>query len=54
MTKLIDKARIGRTTALAGLPQGHGAGTRVRSLARHEKVTFISSRVRMSADIFSA
>jgi hypothetical protein len=54
MTKLIDKARIGRTNALAGLPQGHGSGTRIRSLVRHEKVTFISSRARASAAEFMA
>jgi hypothetical protein len=52
MTSLIEKARIGRTNALANLPNGTtrpGPGARHRSSDRHEKVTFISSRARMAA-----
>jgi hypothetical protein len=57
MTTLIEKARNGRMNALAGLPAGTfgpGAASRLRSSHRHEKVTFISSRARSSADAFSA
>jgi hypothetical protein len=52
MTSLLEKARIGRTNALANLPNGtlgNGANTRHRSSDRHEKVTFISSRARLAA-----
>jgi hypothetical protein len=53
MTSLIEKARLGRMTALAGLPSV-GRGTRGRTRGRHAKVTFISSRARSIADTFAA
>ncbi|MCX7889023.1 MAG: hypothetical protein N2422_04745 [Rhodobacteraceae bacterium] len=54
MTSLIEKARLGRMNALAGLPSGQGADARIRNAIRHEKVTFISSRARTAADSFTA
>jgi hypothetical protein len=56
MTDLIEKARLGRTNALAGMAgstsTGPGFGARLRSSNRHEKVTFISSRARTLGDTF--
>jgi hypothetical protein len=53
MTDLLEVARKGRANALArigGFPCGNttaaGSGTRFRSAARHENVTFISVRGR--------
>ncbi len=54
MTDLIEKARQGRTAALAGLHSGTPAGLRLRSSDRHEKVTFISSRARTLGNGFIA
>lgn len=55
MTDLIEKARQGRTNALAGLAMGAGKGVfegamgaRFRSTDRHEKVIFTSLRARHS------
>jgi hypothetical protein len=54
MTNFIEKARLGRASALAARPAGHDAGSRIRSLSRHEHVTFISSRARAAAQAFQA
>ena len=53
MSMLIEKARLGRMNALAGLPSGQTSDSRNRSAMRHEKVTFISSRARSAADSFT-
>jgi hypothetical protein len=53
MTSLIEKARLGRMNALAGLPSTQTANSRNRSALRHEKVTFISSRARAATDSFT-
>jgi len=54
MTSLIEKARLGRANALAGLMNDAGANARIRNAIRHEKVTFISSRARAAADCITA
>ncbi|MEZ5911527.1 MAG: hypothetical protein R3D84_04240 [Paracoccaceae bacterium] len=57
MTNLLDKARIGRTSALAGLAEGSLAnanGPRHRAATRLEKVAFVSTRARMAADTILA
>lgn len=53
MTSLIEKARLGRMSALAGMSALQSAQSRNRSSNRNEKVTFISSRARSAADSFT-
>ena len=50
MTNIIEKARLGRMNALAGLSSPMIDQPRSRSMIRHEKVTFISSRARAAGE----